>query len=78
MALALLQTLTAAGCMPRDVADRRPNFIVVFCGNLGYGDVEIFGSRTIRTLYINRLARRDLQSTSLYAQPVCGPTRAEG
>ena len=38
-------------------APRKPNFIVVFCDNLGYGDVEPFGSTLHRTPNLNRMAK---------------------
>jgi arylsulfatase A-like enzyme len=57
--------------------DRPPNIVVIFCDDLGYGDVGCFGSRTIRTPAIDRLARAGTRFTSFYvAQPVCSASRA--
>jgi len=39
-------------------APRKPNFIVVFCDNLGYGDVEPFGSTLHRTPNLNRMTKK--------------------
>ena len=53
----------------------RPNFIVIFANDLGYGDLGCFGSETIKTPNIDRMAREGLKLTSFYAQTVCGPSR---
>jgi len=55
---------------------RKPNFIIVFADDLGYGDLGCFGSPLIRTPRIDTLAREGTRFTSFYAQTVCGPSRA--
>lgn len=57
-------------------AQAKPNFVVIFCDDLGYGDVGCFGSKTIITPNIDRMATEGLKLTSFYAQTVCGPSRA--
>jgi len=54
----------------------RPNFVLIFCDDLGYGDVGVYGSPNIRTPNIDRMAWEGLKFTSFYAQIVCGPSRA--
>jgi len=55
----------------------RPNFIVIFCDNLGYGDVGCFGSKVHRTPNIDRMAEEGIRLTSFYATSgVCSPSRA--
>lgn len=54
----------------------RPNFIVIFADDLGYQDLGCFGSKTIRTPNIDRLASEGMRLTSFYGQTVCGPSRA--
>ena len=34
----------------------KPNFIIIFADDQGYGDLSCFGSKTIRTPHIDRLA----------------------
>ncbi|MDB4744634.1 sulfatase-like hydrolase/transferase, partial [Verrucomicrobia bacterium] len=34
----------------------KPNFIIIFADDQGYGDLSCFGSKTIRTPNIDRLA----------------------
>ena len=57
-------------------SDRVPNFVVIFADDLGYGDLGCFGSTTIQTPHIDRMAAEGIRLTSFYAQTVCGPSRA--
>ena len=54
----------------------KPNFIIIFTDDQGYGDVGCFGSTDIRTPRLDRMAGEGLKLTSFYSQPVCGPARA--
>ena len=54
----------------------RPNFVVVFTDDQGYGDLGCYGSKTIRTPRIDQLAKEGTRFTSFYAQVVCGPSRS--
>ncbi|MCU0915905.1 MAG: sulfatase, partial [Planctomycetes bacterium] len=55
----------------------KPNFILIFCDDLGYGDVGCFGSTKNRTPNIDRLAAQGTKFTSFYvASNVCSPSRA--
>ncbi len=62
----------------RPAADAlRPNFIIFFCDNLGYGDIGCFGSIVHRTPNVDRLAAEGMRLTSFYvASGVCTPSRA--
>ena len=53
----------------------RPNFIIVFADDQGYGDLGIFGATDFETPQIDRMAREGRRFTSFYAQPLCGPSR---
>ena len=60
-------------------ADRRdkPNFIVVYCDNLWYGDIEPFGSTLHRTPNLNRMAKEGRKFTHFCVTAgVCTPSRA--
>ena len=55
----------------------KPNFIVVFCDNLGYGDIEPFGSTLHRTPNLNRMAKEGRKFTHFCVTAgVCTPSRA--
>jgi len=55
----------------------RPNIILINCDDLGYGDIECYGGRTIRTPNINSLARDGIRFTDYYScNAICAPSRA--
>ncbi len=57
-------------------AAERPNFIVILTDDQGYNDLGCFGSKTIRTPNIDRLADEGRRFTSFYsACSVCSPSR---
>lgn len=54
-----------------------PNFVIIFCDDLGYSDVGCFGAQGWKTPNIDRLAAEGMRLTSFYvSQPVCGASRA--
>lgn len=58
-------------------AARKPNFIIIFTDDQGYGDLGCFGSKTIKTPHLDRLAREGRKFTSfMVASPVCTPSRS--
>ena len=55
----------------------KPNFVLIFTDDQGYGDLGCFGSTTIRTPHLDRLAREGRKFTSFVsASSVCTPSRA--
>lgn len=55
----------------------QPNFIIIFCDNLGYGDIEPFGSTLHRTPSLNRMAHEGRKFTHFCVTAgVCTPSRA--
>ena len=58
-------------------AGEKPNFIIIFTDDQGYQDLSSFGSETIKTPNIDRLATEGRKFTSyMVASPVCTPSRA--
>ena len=57
-------------------AATRPNFVIVFTDDQGYGDLGCYGSKTIRSPRLDQLAKEGTRFTDFYAQPVCGPSRS--
>ena len=55
----------------------KPNFVIIFTDDQGYGDLSCFGSKTIRTPNIDRIAKEGRKFTSfMVASPVCTPSRS--
>ena len=58
-------------------ASRAPNFGIILCDNLGYGDIGCFGSKLHRTPHVDRMAREGTRFTSFYVTSgVCTPSRS--
>jgi arylsulfatase A-like enzyme len=78
--LRLTFALTVAACPILAQAKKpapQPNFIVIFCDDLGYGDLGCYGSTKNRTPNIDRLSRQGMRFTDFYSSsPVCTPSRA--
>ncbi len=56
---------------------QQPNFIIIYCDNLGYGDIEPFGSTVNRTPHLSRMAAEGRKFTHFYSTSgVCTPSRA--
>lgn len=55
--------------------ESRPNFLIIFIDDMGYGDLGCYGGRDARTPHIDQLAKDGTRFTSFYAQTVCGPSR---
>jgi arylsulfatase A len=76
----LLFVVPLAACLllppaPARAADR-PNFVIILCDDLGYGDLGCFGHPHIKTPNLDRLARQGMRLTSCYSSaPVCSPSR---
>ena len=58
-------------------AAKPPNFVVIFCDDLGYGDLGCYGHPSIQTPNLDRMAYEGVKFTQFYAAaPVCTPSRA--
>ena len=55
----------------------KPNFVIIFADDQGYGDLSCFGSKIIDTPNIDRIGKEGRKFTSfMVASPVCTPSRA--
>ncbi len=77
----LFLTVTAIAFLsygnPHDHSLEKPNIIIFYADDMGYGDLGCFGNPNIRTPNIDRLAEEGLKLTSFYvAAPSCTPSRA--
>lgn len=72
----ILAALVASRAQEKEDAGK-PNFIVIFADDLGYGDLGVFGHPTILTPSLDQMAFEGQKWTNFYvAAPVCTPSRA--
>ena len=56
---------------------KKPNFVIIFCDDMGYGDLSCYGHPTIRTPNLHRMAAEGQKWTNFYVgASVCTPSRA--
>ena len=60
----------------KSVKDKKPNIVLVFADDMGYGDISCFGSKAIHTPCLDSLAEDGVKMNNFYAaSPVCSPSR---
>lgn len=75
-AAALAILMSSPGVRAAETVEK-PNFIIIFTDNLGYGDIEPFGSTLHRTPNLNRMAEEGRRFTHFCVSAgVCTPSRA--
>ena len=58
-------------------AQSQPNIIIIFCDDLGYGDLGVYGHPTIATPHLDRMAHEGTKFNQFYVgASVCTPSRA--
>lgn len=64
-------------CTPLSLGSDKPNIVLLFADDLGYGDLGVYGHPTSDTPNLNQFAEEGLILTQFYsASPVCSPSRA--
>lgn len=72
----LIVVLITEGCKNIQSVDK-PNFVIIFCDDMGYGDLGCFGSEVNHTPEIDRMAEEGICFTSFYVTSgVCTPSRS--
>ena len=75
----LKKTLTTALSLTLGLsalAETKPNILLIFVDDLGYGDLGCYGQELIQTPHIDQLAADGMRFTQHYAgAPVCAPSR---
>ena len=57
--------------------ENKPNIILFFYDDLGYGELGAYGQKVIQTKNIDKLANNALKFTNFYSgSPVCAPSRS--
>ena len=82
LGLLLAALVATSACAPqasnssKTTPAQRPNIVVLFADDMGYGDLSSYGHPYIRTPEIDELARQGQRWTDFYvASSVCSPSR---
>jgi len=68
--------LASGAFMPNWVRADKPNIVLIFIDDMGYGDIGPFGNQQFKTPHLDSLAGEGMKFTSFYATPVCSMSRA--
>lgn len=74
--LCWFSALAPAAALRAEDAPAKPNIVVIFTDDQGYGDLGCYGATDYKTPRIDELAEQGTRFTSFYAQIVCGPSRS--
>ena len=75
--LLVVVSLPLSAVPQRAVEPRHPNIIYINADDMGYGDLGCYGSKSIKTPNIDRMAADGLKLTSFYSvAPLCTPSRS--
>ena len=59
--------LMLGGCATQSGrASKKPNFVIIFCDDMGYGDLGCYGHPTIRTPNLDQMAAEGQKWTNFY------------
>jgi arylsulfatase A-like enzyme len=76
LAVAAFAAAAATLATDRAVAAEKPNFVVILADDLGYNDIQCFGSPLVKTPNIDSIAKNGIKFTDFYVAPSCTPSRA--
>src|SRR4030042_689999 len=57
----------------------KPNVVIIFCDDVGYADIGVFGAKGYETPNLDRMAAEGVKFTDFYAAASsCTPSRGAG
>lgn len=75
--LSLMSVMLALFASCRKKENAPPNFIIIYCDDLGYGDIGPYGNKVHRTPNLDRMANEGVVFTDFYVTSgVCTPSRS--
>jgi hypothetical protein len=76
LSILLFACVASAFSTVRIEATRKPNIVLMFVDNVGFGDFGCYGNPVVRTPYIDRFATQGVRCTDFYiGSPSCMPSR---
>lgn len=72
-----LAAVTAYASVKKQTIETKPNIVIIFADDLGYGDLSCYGNPTILTPNLDKMALEGMRFTQFYVGAgVCTPSRA--
>ena len=72
----MILTGCATSTSVKTKSDKKPNIIVIYLDDLGYGDIGAYGAKAIKTPNMDMLANGGIKFTNGYAtSATCTPSR---
>lgn len=65
--LSILSSVACVALAADKVPNQRPNVIFIYADDLGYGDLECYGAKNVKTPNVNKLAKSGIQFTNAHA-----------
>jgi arylsulfatase A-like enzyme len=76
MTLSVLAVCSCKNTSAEKMISDKPNIIIIYADDLGYGDVSCYGAKSVTTPEIDRLAKEGIKFTNAYAtSATCTPSR---
>src|SRR5687768_2477902 len=73
--LIILPVIALGTCFAA-IAQQKPNIVLVYTDDLGYGDLSCYGAKNITTPNIDRIAAKGIRFTNAHAtSATCTPSR---
>ncbi|MEX1113601.1 MAG: sulfatase [Akkermansiaceae bacterium] len=77
LVLLALPILLPCFALHAEPTGKKPNVVIIFIDDMGYGDIGPFGATKQKTPELDRMAAEGMKLTSFYAAPVCSVSRAQ-
>src|SRR5690606_21853693 len=75
--LLILLLASISACSEKEVEAKKPNIVLIFLDDLGYGDLGFTGQKYIETPIIDGLSEEGMVFSQFYSgSPVCAPSRS--
>src|SRR5690606_12147334 len=73
----LVIPIVFSSCQQKNTSPlKKPNIIIIYADDLGYGDLSCYGASAVQTTHIDRLAAEGLRFTNAYSEAsTCTPSR---